>query len=275
MKSKIAATTFAVLLASAGMLRAVDPPAATASAPAATEPATESSQAIEAAELDRATAGLRETFEMLKQAIGGQTTQERIKANELLKKFEADLIGDPANYKTRDGKEAFGEKLIVEYRKILTPEHARKLDEIVLRAKTLAEKSYNKASVRGIAMGCNIYAHDNEGKLPDNFGQLVTAGFCAPKQFIKKGSAAKLPDIEKMTHNEMAKWVNENAEYVYLGGGKDLEKLAADYVLLHDKEGTVFGCVDDHVPVLTDEEGAKVLAELKAGKNPPPSIKGK
>ena len=104
----------------------------------------------------------------------------------------------------------------------------------------------------------------------------VILGFSAPKQFVKKGGSTKLPDgISKMDPKEQAKWVVDNSDYIYLGAGRDVGKLDGNFVVIYDKEGTLFGCADAHVPILKPDEVAKVFEELKAGKNPPPSLKDK
>lgn len=225
----------------------------------------------EPSKVEMITREMKGAYEMLSNELG-LTPEEKKKVEALTKKMEAD-IAVSGEKMTKDDFEA---KIIMGFRETLNEEHAKKFDEFTARAKKMSERSYNAASARGICIGLNVYSSESDGKLPATLGELVTKGLCAPKQFVMKGGPTKLPaDLGSKDPKEQAKWVNENSDYIYTGAGLNATKLVPDFVVIYDKGGTLFGCADGHVAMSKEDEAAKALEELKAGKNPPPSLKGK
>ncbi|MCY2952078.1 MAG: hypothetical protein NTU53_08885 [Planctomycetota bacterium] len=91
-----------------------------------------------------------------------------------------------------------------------------------------------------IGRGIMLYANDNKGKFPADFGTLVTTADMHPEVFVCPGRGTGLPagvaqnvrDPAKLA--AAAKWVNEHADYVYVGA-KLNNNAPADVILAYEK----------------------------------------
>jgi prepilin-type processing-associated H-X9-DG protein len=71
-------------------------------------------------------------------------------------------------------------------------------------------------------MGTMMYSNDNKGDLPPDLGSLLQY-VQAPAAFLTPDHAQQMMAPANAKPDELAKWVNENSDYVYLG--KDFGKL--------------------------------------------------
>ena len=99
--------------------------------------------------------------------------------------------------------------------------------------------------------------------------------------FLAAGSAAKPPaDLAKQDEKARAKWANEHGDFVFLAAGKKQADLPPNSVMAYVKPAAAASGANaflraDGSVITVDEapEAAKVVEGLKAGKNPPPSLK--
>ncbi|HVT81034.1 MAG TPA: hypothetical protein VHM90_10290, partial [Phycisphaerae bacterium] len=109
------------------------------------------------------------------------------------------------------------------------------------KSRELANRAVDAANLRGLAMSCNIYAADNNDKLPDDFGKLIVEGQISPKQLVNKWSGTSplvmTPELEQLAKSDYPKFaamVAEHCDYVYLGKGMK-NTTDASLVLAYDK----------------------------------------
>jgi prepilin-type processing-associated H-X9-DG protein len=148
-----------------------------------------------------------------------------------------------------------------------------------IRAQRAAEQVRCLSNLRTIAQAEMIYASQNRGYLPPSFDVLVASMPTTPPVTLTRtlgcpacaGNPAKPPATvgTRMRSN-----------YVFLLWGARLTQvrkptrtvLAYEPLTNHDGRGGAFLFVDGHVELLKPALATKVIAELQAGQNPPPSI---
>jgi prepilin-type processing-associated H-X9-DG protein len=91
--------------------------------------------------------------------------------------------------------------------------------------------------LRQIGMGTIMYSNENKGMLPPDLGATLQY-VQTPSLYLSPERGQKLAPPANAKPEDLAKWVNENADYVYLG--KEFGKLTkitnpAQTILAYEK----------------------------------------
>lgn len=145
------------------------------------------------------------------------------------------------------------------------------------KAREAANRVKCASNLRQIGIGILLYANENKGKYPPDLGTLVSGGELTPEVFIcptsgtmpppRPGNPADRANWEK----QVATWVNDNSDYVYLGKGLN-STAGADTVVVHEKPGShnnygmniLFG--DGHVEWMITPEAMRAIEKSKQPK---------
>ena len=105
------------------------------------------------------------------------------------------------------------------------------------RAREQANRVKSASNLRQIGQAAQIYAAENRGKLPPD---LATTYDLVKNVdvYLNPNSATQKP--QGLKGDELKAWINESADYVYLGAGKDVRG-RADTVLAHERPETASG----------------------------------
>jgi prepilin-type processing-associated H-X9-DG protein len=102
------------------------------------------------------------------------------------------------------------------------------------QARGTANKVKSANNLRQIGLGIMLYANDNRGKFPPDFGTLLKNEDLTVSVFFSPATNTVPP--AGMTPDAAAAWVNANSDYVYLGSGLTNSTATADTVLAYEKE---------------------------------------
>ena len=138
---------------------------------------------------------------------------------------------------------------------------------ILLPALSKARESANRvksgSNLRQIGMGCMVHATEN-GEYPPDLGSLLKQDL-TPAVFISPRGNQTLP-AQNLTPEQLAQWVNEHSDYVYLGKGKT-NTLHADEPLAYEKleiggnQGVNILFGDGHVEFTQTQQAQKIIAK--------------
>lgn len=98
------------------------------------------------------------------------------------------------------------------------------------------------------------------------------------RAFVSPMSGKAFPkDVATKTPKEQAAWVNANSDFVYLAAGKKRNDVPFDFVIAYEKpeiatDGFNLLLYDGSVHFVPAPAAKAVLAELKAGVNPPKQL---
>lgn len=130
---------------------------------------------------------------------------------------------------------------------------------ILLPSLTRARETANRVkcanNMRQIGLAIALYSNENKGKYPEDLGTLVLEeGISAEVFTCPSMSGASLP--RGATPQEMAEWVNENSQFVYLGAGLTSSAPSEQPVLYeplehHGGDGANVLFADAHVEFVT------------------------
>src|SRR5207248_899034 len=89
------------------------------------------------------------------------------------------------------------------------------------RARETANRVKCASNLRQIAMACLLYCNEHKGQMPPDLGTLILTEEITVDAFIcPSGNTVVPPEVMAGKPEGIAKWVSENADYVYLGKGK-------------------------------------------------------
>lgn len=105
----------------------------------------------------------------------------------------------------------------------------------VTRARHQAQQAQGMNHLKQIGLGVHMYATDNNGNLPPDLGSMLKYVGSA-RVFVSPHRAAHAA-VPAGQGADAAAWINQNADYVYVGAGKKLATIprTADYVLAYEK----------------------------------------
>ncbi len=108
------------------------------------------------------------------------------------------------------------------------------------RSREMANRVKCASNMRQIGTGMLLYANENRGNYPKDLGELLRTQDIGIDVFVcPSGFVSIPPEVRGMNPEQQAKWVNENSPYVYLGAGKNNQKMPADEMILYER-------FDDH-----------------------------
>jgi prepilin-type processing-associated H-X9-DG protein len=106
----------------------------------------------------------------------------------------------------------------------------------LVRAREQAQQAQAMSHLKQIGMALVMYSQEHR-KYPASFGELVTATFVGPEVFVSPFARKAVPaEVRAAKREDQANWVNENADYAYLGANlkPDMPR-PSDTILAYDK----------------------------------------
>jgi hypothetical protein len=105
------------------------------------------------------------------------------------------------------------------------------------RARSTANRVKSASNMRQIGQAILLYSNDNNGAYPPDLGTLIKTENIAGEAFINPNESNQLPpDWANLAPDDKVKWVNENADYVYVGAGmKQSDPNLATAIVAYEK----------------------------------------
>jgi hypothetical protein len=241
-----------------------------------TKPATAPASKAQPANLavENALGGIVGGFSIIETLIE-LSPEEKAKADALLEKIKEEARARPELVLTDGARARFSADVERRYRAILTPANLKALDERIAKDKKNALQQASRENLRTLYDAFKRYADEHKGKYPNRIYDLIETGYASPHDFLRNGVTRVPQEVMRTARNQQAVWTERASEYLFMASGREPAKLDPKFVVICDKEGTAFLCADSSMPNIDVDLAAKVFAELKAGKNPPPSLAGK
>ena len=138
----------------------------------------------------------------------------------------------------------------------------------VAKARQQAADVGSISNLRQIALSCQMYANDHDGKLPPDLGTLAADGLVSNLHvFIKPQPRTPLP-LPKFTKEQQKDWINKNSDYIYVGGGKALKDIAntSQTILAYERPALsannrrAVAFVDGHCEIMPEQDLQQRLA---------------
>ena len=133
------------------------------------------------------------------------------------------------------------------------------------KAKEQAAAVQSMSNLRQIGLGCIMFANDHHGTLPLTLDELVTGQYVKDVRIFVRGAPAN-DAVASLPPDQQAAWVQEHADYDYLGKGQKLTDIksasTAPLAYQRDADGqgrTAVLFVDGHVESMKAEELQGVL----------------
>jgi prepilin-type processing-associated H-X9-DG protein len=101
------------------------------------------------------------------------------------------------------------------------------------RARETANRVKSASNLRQIGQACLLYTNENDGRYPDDLGELIKMEFVDLDAFISPRADTRKPDLQGI--DEIAAWVRDNSDYAYVAKGKALGDLGAGDVVAYEK----------------------------------------
>jgi len=221
-------------------------------------------------------AGMHEHFNEMAAKVGGFSTEQKVKLKELENHVEKSLTADPnaiQNADFRGGVEAQFEAILTDTQRTKFIEQKNSENE---RGKAFRAMT----QLREIGNALLIYSNAHNHLLPPTIGAVVASGDVDVRDFIQVAPFAKLPAGVPEERTKQGEWIDKMLKVTYIGAGKKEsdfpEGAVVAYSQAENRSKTLIVLrVDGSVEIVEDAAAEKVVAELQAGKNPPPSMKRK
>jgi prepilin-type processing-associated H-X9-DG protein len=140
------------------------------------------------------------------------------------------------------------------------------------KARETANRAKCASNMHQIGLAILLYQNDNNQKYPDDLGTLTKTEQITAQCFLCPSGSTALPaNFGTMTPDDIAKWVNDNSDYVYLGKGLKGDKAGANFIILYEKDGAhggegmnmLFG--DGHAEWFQMDRAKKMIADQQGG----------
>jgi prepilin-type processing-associated H-X9-DG protein len=102
------------------------------------------------------------------------------------------------------------------------------------RARETANRVKCGSNMRQIGQAILLYSNENKGKYPPDLATLIKTQDITAEVFVCPSGNTALPNLAAMKPDEIAKWVNDNSDYVYVGRGMN-STAGAEVVVLYEK----------------------------------------
>ena len=127
-----------------------------------------------------------------------------------------------------------------------------------------------------IARAVELYAHANHGAFPESFGRLVVAQSLPPEALVCPGGRETPAPGDTPQARAEALAAGRHASYAYTGrnlnkrggAGAGVSAVVAYEPLSHHGDGIHVLFADGHVAFVPLPDAKRLIADLKAGKNP-------
>jgi prepilin-type processing-associated H-X9-DG protein len=135
------------------------------------------------------------------------------------------------------------------------------------RAKETANRVQCANNIMQIDMALALYANQNQGCYPPDFGTLYKETDLNPECFACPSSSTSVPS--GMSRDQAAEWINKNADYIYNGAGLKSD-IDSTYLMVYEKDADHYGdggnagFADGHVEFLNLQEMHKLMESSKA-----------
>ncbi|HET6246644.1 MAG TPA: hypothetical protein VFE47_03010 [Tepidisphaeraceae bacterium] len=210
---------------------------------------------------------IHDMFQELSKTVGGLSKEQQAKVDAMEKDIAAKL-------KAKPDVEPSESDVLLQFRAILTDAQKVKFDKFLNDARARAAEALTSSNLKLMFGAVTIYANEHANAMPPDLGTMLSATF-TPKNCLVGNSKTAIPaDLASQDIKKQAAWVNAHAEFAYLGAGKNQTKVDGGFVLAYVKAPgarTNFLFADGSVYVYDQAVAAKLIADVKAGKNPPPS----
>jgi len=136
------------------------------------------------------------------------------------------------------------------------------------RARETANRVKSASNLRMIGLACMQYSNDHQGALPPDLGTLIKTEDVSVSVFISPlSSTSPPPDQANLSPDDLAKWVNDNSDYTYVGAGKNMNQMQPTTVLAYEKDdfggGRNFLYGDYHVDWQDTATAEQIINSLK------------
>jgi prepilin-type processing-associated H-X9-DG protein len=136
------------------------------------------------------------------------------------------------------------------------------------RARETANRVKSASNLKQIGLGMMLYANENRGKYPADFGELIRTQDLVAEVFTSPRTQTSLPP-DLNTPDKAAAFVVEQSDYVYLGAGMN-NSAPAESILAYEKPdglddgiNILFG--DGHVEFVHMGHALEMIEAAKAG----------
>jgi prepilin-type processing-associated H-X9-DG protein len=104
------------------------------------------------------------------------------------------------------------------------------------RARETANRVKCASDERQMGQACLLFCNDHQGKYPADIADMLTEAI-TPDVFICPSSGTSLPkDYATMAPADLAKWITDHGDYVYVGAGMT-SAAGADQIVVYEKPG--------------------------------------
>jgi hypothetical protein len=162
-------------------------------------------------------------------------------------------------------------------RQLLSSDQQKKLDDLLVERARRRVATDTAMHVRQIGLALTFYSFDHQYNMPPDLGALITMkNSLPPIMFLAGGSKAKVPaNFDKLDPALKAEWVDVKTDFVFITANKStgMGRAVTAYVRPSAAPDGNFFLLTNGVVIAQDPDlSQKIVAELKSGKNPPPSL---
>jgi hypothetical protein len=137
------------------------------------------------------------------------------------------------------------------------------------RARMQALEVQSMSNLRQIGLAAIMYSNDHKGRFPNTLGETLPYLENNPSVFVHPKSGKAAPATAAPA--ELAKWVDQNSDYVYVGAGVSHKtERTAETVIAHERFELAQGRIaaafaDGHCETMPVDELRRRLASRAAG----------
>jgi prepilin-type processing-associated H-X9-DG protein len=137
------------------------------------------------------------------------------------------------------------------------------------RARETANRVKSASNLRMIGQGMFLYSNDNGGNFPPDLGTVAKTQDLPLEAFVSPRTGSELPkNWRAMSPDQRAGWVNEHADYVYLGNGMTNQENAETVVAYENpgrklSDGINLLFADGHVEFMLMKDAMDLIEKQK------------
>lgn len=182
------------------------------------------------------------------------------------------LSADPGEIE-RKGPALVGE-IMESFNQLLTPSQREQFHQKMRAAQDTSVLIHSMSRLRMIGIATHRYTMRHGGAMPPDLAAVVEEGLIEPADLLHPSSERQVPAGLPDSGPQAAQWARQNADYVYLAGGKTRDRTSGGFVVAHDpvRQGATkmaFVLGDGSAHGLEIAKAQQVLSEIASGQNPP------